>query len=104
MFSGEAKKDQFPDAFIFEALKARASADDPLILVSDDKDFEAATRDTPHITRLKSIGALFDMLGFAIEAAQLVEAFFDGKTETAPAGSVIFFNSHAVTFPIEQRQ
>ena len=26
-----------------------------------------------------------------------VEAFFDGKTETAPAGSVIFFNSHAVT-------
>jgi XRE family transcriptional regulator, regulator of sulfur utilization len=26
-----------------------------------------------------------------------VEAFFDGKTEIAPAGSVIFFNSHAVT-------
>jgi uncharacterized cupin superfamily protein len=26
-----------------------------------------------------------------------LEAFFDGKTETAPAGSVIFFNSHAVT-------
>jgi uncharacterized cupin superfamily protein len=26
-----------------------------------------------------------------------IEAFFDGKTETATAGSVIFFNSHAVT-------
>ena len=26
-----------------------------------------------------------------------VEAVFDGKTETAGAGSVIFFNSHAVT-------
>ena len=26
-----------------------------------------------------------------------IEAVFDGKTETATAGSVIFFNSHAVT-------
>jgi XRE family transcriptional regulator, regulator of sulfur utilization len=26
-----------------------------------------------------------------------IEAFFDGKTEKATAGSVIFFNSHAVT-------
>ncbi len=26
-----------------------------------------------------------------------IEAVFDGKTETAPAGSVIFFNSHTVT-------
>ena len=26
-----------------------------------------------------------------------LEAVFDGKTETAPAGSVIFFQSHAVT-------
>ena len=26
-----------------------------------------------------------------------IEAVFDGKTETAPAGSVIFFNSRAVT-------
>ena len=26
-----------------------------------------------------------------------VEAVFDGKTEIATAGSVIFFNSHAVT-------
>ena len=35
----------------------------------------------PHITRLKSIGSLFDMLGLAIEAAQLVEVFFDANQD-----------------------
>jgi PIN domain len=76
LFSGEGKKDQFPDAFIFEALKATATADDPLVIVTDDNDFDAVIKGADHITRLKSISALFDELGLAIEAAQYVEAFF----------------------------
>lgn len=59
MFQGGkqgGKKDQFPDAFIFECLKARASGDTPIIIVSDDNDFHHPyCEDTANITCVKTI-------------------------------------------------
>ena len=77
LFGDEAKKDQFPDAFIFEALRATATKDNPLTIVSDDKDFAAAINDAEHITRLKSIADLFAELGLTIEGAPDVVNFIE---------------------------
>jgi hypothetical protein len=75
LFGDDAKKDQFPDAFIFEVLKAVAKQSDPLTIVSDDKDFAAVIKGADHISRLNSIPDLFAELGFTIEAAPDVEDF-----------------------------
>jgi hypothetical protein len=77
LFTGEAKKDQFSDAFIWDALKAIATESDPLIIVTDDCDFDAVIRDHGHVTRLKSIPDLFAKVGLTIEAAPDVKAFFE---------------------------
>src|SRR5437879_3085354 len=77
LFGDDAKKDQFPDAFIFEVLKAVAKQSDPLTIVSDDKDFAAVIEDADHISRLKSIPDLFADLGLTIEAAPDVEDFVE---------------------------
>lgn len=81
LFAGEAKKDQFPDAFIFEALKAEAQKDAPLIVVSDDGDFATAISQSKHVSRLRSIGALFEHLGLKSEAAPDVEEFLEANTD-----------------------
>ncbi len=49
-FSGDGKKDQFPDAFIFECLKAAATDDSPIIVISDDGDFNAPADQEDNIT------------------------------------------------------
>jgi hypothetical protein len=54
LFSDDVKKDQFPDAFIFEALKAIAKESEPLTIVSDDKDFAAVIKDGSRSHRVKS--------------------------------------------------
>jgi hypothetical protein len=77
LFGDDAKKDQFPDAFIFEVLRAIATERDPLTIVSDDKDFAAAINDAEHITRLKSIADLFAELGLTIEGAPDVVNFIE---------------------------
>ncbi len=77
LFCDDAKKDQFPDAFIFEVLKAVATGREPLIIVSDDKDFAAAIKDAEHVSRLKSIADLFAEFGLMIEAAPDVDDFVD---------------------------
>jgi hypothetical protein len=77
LFGDEAKKDQFPDAFICEVLKVVAKQSDPLTIVSDDKDFAAVIQDADHISRLKSIPDLFADLGLTIEAAPDVEDFVE---------------------------
>jgi hypothetical protein len=77
LFSGAAKKDQFPDAFIWESLKGIATKTDPLIIVSDDGDFDAGIKAHQHVVRLKSIPDLFAELGFTIEAVPEVEKFFE---------------------------
>jgi hypothetical protein len=81
LFGDDAKKDQFPDAFIFEVLKAAATKGDPLAIVSDDKDFAEAIKDADHITRLKSIADLFAELGLTIEAAPDVEDFVENNLD-----------------------
>lgn len=81
LFGDEAKKDQFPDAFIFEALKATATKFDPLTIVSDDKDFPAVIKNADHITRLKSIADLFAKLGLTIEAAPEVDDFVESNLD-----------------------
>lgn len=75
-FSGEGKKDQFPDAFIFECLKAQASSDSPVIIVSDDGDFEKPAEGEPDIQLLTSLPDLFEKLGLQVEAPE-VNAFLN---------------------------
>jgi PIN domain len=82
LFGDDAKKDQFPDAFIFEVLKAVATERVPLTIVSDDKDFAAAIKDATHITRLRSIADLFSELGLAIEGVPGVEQFVEQNLDT----------------------
>jgi hypothetical protein len=81
LFGGDVKKDQFPDAFIFEVLKAAATKGNPLTIVSDDKDFAAAIRDAAHITQLRSIADLFAEVGLTIEAAPDVEDFVENNRD-----------------------
>lgn len=81
VFGDGAKKDQFPDAFILEALKSIATAASPLIVVSEDGDFAAAARGTPNLSHVKSIADLFALLNFTVEAAPEVEEFFENHLD-----------------------
>jgi hypothetical protein len=75
-FSGEGKKDQFPDAFTFECLKDEASSEEPVIVVSNDGDFEGPVGSAEHITLVKSLPDLFAALGLEMEAPEL-DVFLD---------------------------
>ncbi|WP_263588899.1 PIN domain-containing protein [Sphingopyxis sp. GC21] len=75
-FSGEGKKDQFPDAFTFECLKTVASKKQPVIIVSADGDFTGPVEDTKHITLVKSLPDLFAALGLEMAAPE-VDAFLE---------------------------
>ena len=72
-FNGEAKKDQFPDAFIFECLRNEASENSPIIIVSKDGDFTAAVKSEPYISLVKSLPDLFASLGLEMEAPEIDE-------------------------------
>tara|TARA_R100001369_G_scaffold79169_1_gene109143 strand:- start:1275 stop:2330 length:1056 start_codon:yes stop_codon:yes gene_type:complete len=80
-FSGEGKKDQFPDAFIFECIKQVASAKLPVIIVSDDGDFDKPAEDEEFVLVIKSLPELFQHLGYEMEAP-LVKEFLDGEADT----------------------
>ena len=80
-FSADSKKDQFPDAFIFECLKACASAESPLIIVSNDGDFEAPVKSEKHISLLKTITSLFESLNLKVEAPN-VQDFLKNQQST----------------------
>ena len=67
-FTGEGKKDQFPDAFIFECLKTEASKKEPIIIVSNDRDFEKPVEGEPHISLVKSLPELFESMGLRVDA------------------------------------
>src|ERR1700741_2184147 len=71
LFSGEAKKDQFPDAFILECLKAEATEDDPITIISDDSDFDGVDEREEFIELLKSIPELFTDLGLEVERPEI---------------------------------
>ena len=78
----DGKKDQFPDAFIFECLKARASGDTPIIIVSEDNDFHHPyCKDTANITCLKTIKQALTAIGMSKEDSELA-GFIQSNTAT----------------------
>lgn len=79
-FSGEGKKDQFPDAFTFECLKAISTKKSPVIIISDDRDFVSPASQEDNITVLKSLPDLFKHLGFEM-AAPPAENFLEENTD-----------------------
>ena len=70
-FTQEGKKNQFPDAFIFECLKAKASKKEPIIIVSNDHDFEKPVEGEPNISLVESLPKLFEELGLKDEAPDI---------------------------------
>ena len=67
-FTHKGKKNQFSDAFIFECLKTEASRKEPIIIVSNDSDFDKPVEDVPHISLVKSLPELFETLGLKVDA------------------------------------
>jgi hypothetical protein len=82
LFSGEGKKDQFSDAFIFECLKYEASETEPIVVVSDDGDFDAPSKAAKNILVLKSISELFTKLGLKVDAPE-IEDFLEEHHQDA---------------------
>lgn len=72
-FAGDGKKDQFPDAFIFERLKTEASQDKPIIVVTSDGDYVSPVANTENVELVRSLAELFTRLGLEFEQPQLDE-------------------------------
>ena len=72
-FTHEGKKDQFPDAFIFECLKAEATGEGPVIIVSNDGDFDKPVKSEAHISLVKSLPELFETLGLQVDAPEVTD-------------------------------
>lgn len=70
-FTGEGKKNQFADAFIFECLKAEASNEEPVIVVSGDGDFDKPVKSGDDILLVKSLPNLFETLGLQADKRQI---------------------------------
>ena len=83
-FSSRNKKDQFPDAFVFDTLVAHSDNDNPLLIVSDDGDFEHAAETTDCITLTDSIAGVFEKLGLENDAPDTAE-FLENHTGEASA-------------------
>ena len=79
-FTGDSKKDQFPDAFIFECLKAEASDEEPIIIVSEDGDFVKPVEGQEHILLVKSLPDLFTMLMLQVDTLDL-EDFLENQED-----------------------
>lgn len=61
VFSSTNKKNQFPDAFIIEAIK-QAATQEEILVISEDKDFEVLASED-RIQHLKSLEQLFGFFG-----------------------------------------
>lgn len=70
-FTGEGKKNQFADAFIFECIKAEAANGEPVIIVSDDGDFDKPVKSENNISLVKSLPDLFETLGLQVDKRQI---------------------------------
>ena len=79
IFSDGAKKHQFPDAFIYECLKDKASARSPVAIVSNDPDFKAASADDEYIKAVDTLPKLFSELGLDTTGPD-VEPFVEKST------------------------
>lgn len=84
-FTGQGKKDQFPDAFIFERLKKDASKKEPIIIVSNDGDFTKPVQTVKHISLVKSLPELFATLGLEMAAPQVDDFLEDNEAELVEA-------------------
>jgi hypothetical protein len=84
-FGGEGKKDQFPDAFAFECLKQEASEKEPVIIVSQDRDFVRPVEGVTHISLVASLADLFAALGLQIEVPEIDDFLEDHKEELVEA-------------------
>lgn len=80
LFSGEGKKNQFADAFIFKRLELISESGSPVIIVSDDGDFTKPCQGHGTITLVKSIPELFAILGYEVDAPN-VAAFLDEELD-----------------------
>nr|CAD6416846.1 hypothetical protein REQ54_01628 [Rhizobium sp. Q54] len=72
-FAGDGKRDQFPDAFIFERLKAEATQEKPLIVVTSDGDYVSPVGKTENVELVRSLAELFTRLGLEFDPPQLDE-------------------------------
>jgi hypothetical protein len=84
-FTGEGKKDQFPDAFAFECLRRVASKEEPVIIVSRDIDFEAPTKAEQFISLVKSLPDLFAALDLEMQAPEIDEFLEEHNMELVDA-------------------
>ena len=84
-FTGKGKKNQFPDAFIFECLKVEASSEEPVIIVSGDGDFDKPVEDEAHISLVKSLPELFETLGLQIAESEIADFLESHKEELIEA-------------------
>ena len=75
-FQEMEKNISFPTPFIFECLKMEASAESPVIIISQDKDFKPPVETEKHISLLRTIPELFQKLGLQIEVPE-IEEFLD---------------------------
>jgi PIN domain-containing protein len=80
-FSGDGKKDQFSDAFIFECLKMEASKESPVIIISKDKDFDVPVKSVEHISLLNTVPELFQKLGLQVEAPEVERFLHENENE-----------------------
>ena len=67
VFVAQNKKNQFPDAFVFECLKAVASEDTPILIVAVDPDFTEPANREDNVSVVDSISGLFDALGLLVK-------------------------------------
>ncbi len=79
LFHSKNKRNQFPDAFIFECLKTVANEGPPMLVVTNDGDFDRPVGDHPNMILINSIPSLFNWLGLKIEEpeADLIEFLYE---------------------------
>jgi hypothetical protein len=84
-FAGDGKKNQFPDAFIFECLKAEATEKTPVLIVSCDGDFVKPIENEANITLVQSLPDLFTKLRLVVEAPEVNEFIESRNAELVDA-------------------
>ena len=79
LFCSKNKRNQFPDAFIFECLKTVANEGPPMLVVTNDGDFDRPVSDEPNMILINSIPDLFNWLGLRIEEPKvdLIEFLYE---------------------------
>lgn len=92
-FNGEGKKDQFPDAFIFECLKAETHNSHPVMIVSSDGDFDKPVVGEADIAVVKSIPDLFSKLGLQVKAPEIGDFLDEHMDELIAAADSQLANS-----------